>query len=1571
MKLISKILILALIPSLLLGQSIPDEINHVKYKKIFDDAKIISDTERAKADDLLATAQEIDRSISFKKQSVIDKTHKISENESFSAQLGQQILDLQLENSILRSEIIALASSIDSNQTELARLENLHFVEQGKLTRENAVYQNISADLTIVQDRYNTLLEEIQFKENHVATLEQNNRALEQSIGQIRRQRRQSQTEVDDLYNEERSLHRHINQLANQLDDFRKTQERIERRIQRLQPQLAQARGERQSYRIQLDEHLAKLAKVTQRLSDLQGKIEQLKQRIPSLKTQINNQQDQLSKAQERKSSLQNEVATLQSELSNLAAQLRQTTQRFNNLKQKIAPLKERKRGLMSQLKRAQAALKNLQSNPGAHPALKTAAQEFTREIKRIKREINAHKAQVQPLLTKEQQLKNQLAHLQTSLSNKKTQLKNTKAKIAQINTTKPQMETDLATAKQKVAELKPAVQQLQAQVAPLRGKIKNLKSQQAARQKTVDDLSAKKTKLSKVRKQLIARIAQMESDPRTAPRAVKLKERLATVLENLKNTNALLAAEQEKLADTKRKLASAQGSIGPLQSKLRNTNKELANNQSKVKSLSARLAPLQQEMAQLKQSRESLQREIPALTAKLAKTTTQWQQTKQKLAPMRAAIKVKKQEQDGQQNSLQQLLANPTAFPAYKKDLAQAKQEVQRLNSSVAALDSQLAPLKQKMAQVTQRRDNFAAKKSATERKLTQVQKRLAKVKSNIPVLKNNIASSKEKLANAKARREDLRRKKQTVLARKQKLAAASPGLRNALAQAKETVRGLKEKINHARANYDDSMASMQPVQADYNRASQRYTSIKNRIPELEDYLAQSQQDLANDRRELENNLNSLALLGNQINELRNKKFQEETKIAHHEQQLREQGIVVADLEGIVANLTADINNYSATIAELAGTKSSKETQLSTNAEQIVWNQNKIIELAEDNHLLASQIKNLNSEIPVLQVQSPIAWEAFKVQDSKTQKLAAETATKQAKYLAAQSLYAARELAAIEQGRGQGERLGATEADDAGAKKGLINGTKEGTTFGQNQGNLFGYKGGLETGLVAGKKAGHQHGRNLEANYAKGHVLGYAQGKLDALAFAKNNSYPKGRASKKAIILATLPTKTETKDNREKVNSFADAIATSASALISPSLEFSGIASEGSTLVEDDEDTIVAKISDLQARLARLENAYNGSLQSAGAGLQITPHAERTKADCQVGYSVFEEKCLVAFTATYKSVYKATYLESFKVTYVEKMKEASALAFAAHKNDRTEEGYTEAYAIAYAIYDQIGAEEAENIGYQEGKTEGYENNIEAFNKDEFARGEGDEQEFFKTNAILRVVKNSVAATTTEQSFYPGATVALALKLANFGGFSSQTGQIRVKVICTTQNAQVENEVIPLTSVKGETVTRLTNVAFAKISQNARAGEDITFKITPLQANGAAMAAEYVTIKAASHINAEIATLETDLTPKIKGFRSYKKHAVTVILKNTSRTALNSGFVVTLSSANPYVRLLAGTKVSAIVNNGQSTTVKLVYRFKKKSKKKVKNKQIPLTITLTHPNIPGQLATKTIIVIPK
>jgi predicted nucleic acid-binding Zn-ribbon protein len=863
-----------------------------------------------------------------------------------------------------------------------------------------------------------------------------------------------------------------------------------------------------------------------------------------------------------------------------------------------------------------------------------------------------------------------------------------------------------------------------------------------------------------------------------------------------------------------------------------------------------------------------------------------------QELRPLQNRINEAKNQVAGAQRALTSAKDN---LESVTLRLRQITQRMGRVQSQVANLDAEIARLE------------ASEQTPEVEQKLSQLRNQRAGVVSELA----SLTEEKERADNERHTAQDL------------------------VTRETDRLNGFEQILASAQQEYNSSQGNLQVLESELREAKQEYESTSQEGRQLESRVS----ELTSRKSTLQNSFNQL---NNEIAELDRRIPGLQREVADQEillsrarntaydlsrerdsvnSELVRQNQVVSGLQTNYSNLERQYESLNERTEYLKVQVEEKKREITRNNSTYQQNTATIAQLKSEIPRVESEISQLRNQLPALQTKSTNAWAAYRPVDEDAKLAEAETARTFSKYSEVKALYDSRMQAARESGTSQGETQGRQEGDSKGTSDGQSVGTQEGTAKGQSEGLAFGLEKGRVEGTKQGDTEGYQHGLNVPENYKLGLQEGLIQGEKDAWTFARQTEFPRGRATRRAELLAKPPTKLIEIDNR---------IAVDASRWVS----------EVRTNLENARGSLFFDVAGNEGRVDSNTLVRPSFFKQTAVDLN--------KPNCQHGWVEFDDACLASFKIAYQAAYQVAYAASYKVAHNLAFKAAHTIAFEKNRDVKYQEGFKTAYPIAYAAGDLRGARDAKNKGYNDGKTEAYNKTVGPAKAAEFDRGLNEESAHFAKNPVIRMLGEIITETGEHAGdIVAGDTISLSLDAANFGAIASQRGFAKAQWVALSNNVAVQGGVVDLAAIPATTRAKINHVSLAKVDPNAKAGSVVQLKVIMTTADGDTQETT-LSANVVAHLPMKIEELETEENPTIGKAYDFK-----VKVRNSSGQNAFNDIRVLLSSTEPstVVRVDKAEAILKLLKNEKSDDTKLKYTVVASN---AAGRDVTLTVTVFH-----------------
>jgi DNA repair exonuclease SbcCD ATPase subunit len=669
------------------AQSLPDEINHPQYLKIYQSLEQVLVQKTAEFDKLSEQKVALERNIAQMEKDQVDLPSRNAELKKFIIQKKEEITQIvsQLEGlEQVLADIIEDLRKIDNMLAQLQRdLRDESVRGQQIQARRNQVAQEV-AQIQIRLDK------EVREENQSVQIL---NRASGELNATLDRKK--------DVERERSQLFRDVERFKGEIVQARNTVAQNGSAQGIKKPQLADAQAKLASARGELATAEATLAQIDvtlnpkkQQLSSLKAELARLSPDIARLQTENRTLEQKIavSQGQINSSAVANNIAkrnALEADIASVKFTINSNNQRMAELQESIKPTMQ-KISELTVLLRQQSGSRNAP------------------EVARLRAEIDALNASIAPQKQESLRLSKETERLAISIAPKQNE----------INT----LNTAIANGEAQIATLK-------AEIEAARGKI-------TQNEQKITELSQANTGLAQqiaaLEVEVRALEAQREPTARAAASLRQVVSQNTAVTLSLTNEIQRLEAESQRLTA---KITEMESVINTFPQESRRLDAHLRQLDEKISQSRNEIDREQRLLSRIRQDRMAVQAERDRSQAVL-------DQVNQELASsdrLISAIKTKYTEESGKrealtrynQDSIRKLDALKVARTQAESDVAAAQEEIQVNEQDIATVSQELPKLRGQLAVLNPKVTASSAAKVAAQKNVTdansQYQDRLA----------------------------------------------------------------------------------------------------------------------------------------------------------------------------------------------------------------------------------------------------------------------------------------------------------------------------------------------------------------------------------------------------------------------------------------------------------------------------------------------------------------------------------------------------------------------------------------------------------------------------------------------------------------------------------------------------------------------------------------------------------------------------------------------------------------------------------------------------------------------------
>lgn len=602
------------------AQTLPDEINHPQYLKVYQNLQTILNAKTAEYAQLAAQKEEILKVIA---QMEKDSVALPARNE----ELRRQIEVRQQELSRLESEIQGLEGVLAKVLEDLRRADNVinqltrDIQEEGgraqamgaqrqavaqDLARRNMILQKHVQDENNSIQRYNNLTVEIQVAQKNAADREQDRRALFAEVEHNKKQITISRNQINQNNSAVATKKNQLSSAQTQLPGVKTELATNEAKLPGLDQNLAPKKTKLGELKADLASRSPEVTRLEKENAELQAKITSTKQKIDA--TGITAQQA-------KKATLEKQVADLEASINNLSASI-------VALKERMKPDLGRDNELRTQLREArrtgdQAAIRRLTAE---NELLQQRLAPQRAELTKLEKQHEQASLNIIPKRSELKAVADALPTLETQVAGLQAEITAAQEKIKANQVVINERNAANAGLIKEIADLEALIKTLQAERDGVAQKIQTLKGQEASLTQQIASLSGEIQKLEKETVALAAGITAMEKTIMDYPMANRRLEL------NIGKLNELIVAksqdarrEQQFMARIQQERLASERDVAAVQGQLAQADANLEQSARLSRALQGKLSEEQQNRAVLARYNQDSVQKYDALKAQKA----------------------------------------------------------------------------------------------------------------------------------------------------------------------------------------------------------------------------------------------------------------------------------------------------------------------------------------------------------------------------------------------------------------------------------------------------------------------------------------------------------------------------------------------------------------------------------------------------------------------------------------------------------------------------------------------------------------------------------------------------------------------------------------------------------------------------------------------------------------------------------------------------------------------------------------------------------------------------------------
>lgn len=680
------------------AQSLPDEINHPQYLKIYQNAEQVLTT----------------------------KSQALAVLNTQKAEIEKQIADMVKDQGDLPARNAELQRLIDSKRAEISRINT-------EMTGLENVLSQVIEDLR----RIDNLLGQLKADANNESVRNQQINGRRNQVAQdVNRINARLQQEV----NEENQSINQLNNLTRGMNnDIQKRNEDIQERTN-ITREADRARRELPATKTKVNQNTSALAIKKPQLAEAQGKI-------PAIKSQVAAEEAQLAQADAEINPKKTQLNALKAELARLTPEVTKLQKENSDLNAKIDANKTKinASGLTALVAKRDALEKELAS--------------VNSQISTLAEKIVALKEAIKPDLGTQIDLRKQISQLERSGANPaelqrlKAELATVEARLApkrqEINRTEKQHEAlalSVAPKNQELANTKENITRVEASVAGLVVENEASAAKIAANNVIIAERTAANSGLVKQINNLEASIAALNVNrDRLARSVTQLKAQETQITSQISNFKRDIGLIEAEVVQLNRAIAGMEKSIADFPLDNRRLENRIAAYEVQINTARQQISREEKLLARIQQDRAVIERDAQAAHGELYRVNQELAQSSQLINTLNAKIVQESQNRESltryNQDSIRKYDGLKAQKASAEKQIADSTQQISVNDQDIGTIASELPRLRSNLATVTPK---VTAAEEAVADAQNKVQVADAQFQSRMSLFEKYLAESK-----------------------------------------------------------------------------------------------------------------------------------------------------------------------------------------------------------------------------------------------------------------------------------------------------------------------------------------------------------------------------------------------------------------------------------------------------------------------------------------------------------------------------------------------------------------------------------------------------------------------------------------------------------------------------------------------------------------------------------------------------------------------------------------------------------------------------------------------------------
>ena len=989
------------------------------------------------------------------------------------------------------------------------------------------------------------------------------------------------------------------------------------------------------------------------------------------------------------------------------------------------------------------------------------------------------------------------------------------------------------------------------------------------------------------------------------------IKSEISAEEAKLSNIDVSLNPKKALLAALKTELARVSPDIARLNSENKTLEQKIAANETKINAanitgLKAKLNTLNNEVAALKSQIDANTKAQTAIQEKIRPVTSEIAALHDK---MREATRLGNRAEAARLKSQIDSLNN---------SLAGDQREIQRLSKASELLMLSIAPKQMEINNLTSQIttaeasvSSLVAENNRLQGQINQNNKKIAEITQANSGLAQQIAEAEGEVKALEAQRGPIAQKILNLRQQETKLNTQITTLSSDIKRLENELKTLSARLTQMETAINTFPQEKRRLELHIQQLDQKNNELRSQIDREQRLLARIRQD----RTTIQNDAHRAQNVLNQIN-----------------QDLSNSQVLVGNLRG---RLNEETNNREALtrynqdsirkLDNLKIQKASNEKEISNASEEIGINNQDISTIAQELPKLRADLSTLRPKVTAAE------------SSRNTAQVNADNANTQ--YQNRLSLY----QNYLTQAHSLGSEKASIGSSD-GARAGAVDAKAKAQKIAAESASAEAKWEALRRGYVRGEIAGFRAGFDIGMSSSPDALKGEEEGRLAGARRAKDHS---NLVVKPEIYLeelerrlredVTTPKELVSLMVRQEVQSIKSMAAHMAQTVDDLSMEEINEAAQIITSLDRliaEAEVEVEEVLELRKKLTEAASVY--SAPATGANLNNANCSEVYK-----GVKEFIEACKGSYVIRYQSLYNASHSETFKREYKTAFNQQIQNVFAAELNKLYPGYLKEATNVGREVGVATGKKEIYQQTFKRSEDAAYASSLPG----EIARVETEAanlvQDHLNQNAALTLKGSAKLVANDKFGISPGADLDVKMLIKNIGSQAS-TGNSIIRVTEISSNLSTDRKEAPLGTVAPESHTEL-NVLKVKVSDVSLPGSKVVLagEIIHPGNHYKSSRTENFRIETVLGINPSVtSSVDMDKTPNISNLFGTKKHDIDLVIK-PQFSGVDQGYEATLEEiGSDFVDITARPAKTEVLKRGAQKKLRFTYKLSKASKGK-------------------------------